>query len=206
MLFRKKTARAKGDEEMKLILASASPRRQELLKNLGILFEVKISDGPEDLNVTLPPYKLVETLALLKAENVAERVKQSLIIGADTIVVLDGKILGKPSSKEEAKEMLRSLGGKEHLVFSGIALVDGETGEKQTAHEITSVWFKQLTEEEIDDYLSSGESLDKAGGYGIQGKGGLLIQKIEGCYFNVVGLPIHRLYLLLKEKGINLLS
>lgn len=191
---------------MRLILASASPRRQELLKSLGIPFEVVISNVQEELETTLPPHELVETLALLKADSVAKKIKEGLIIGADTIVVLDGRILGKPTSKDEAKEMLRSLSGREHLVFSGIALVNGETGERQTAHEITRIWFKQLNEDEIENYIVCGESFDKAGAYGIQGKGGLLVNKIEGCYFNVVGLPLHRLYLLLMERGISLLK
>ncbi len=191
---------------MKLILASASPRRQKILEDLGIPFEIKISNVPEELNLALPPYELVETLARLKAANVAKEMKEGLIIGADTIVVLDEKILGKPTSEADAKKMLRSLSGREHLVFSGLAIVDGKSGKQQLAHEITRVYFKQLTEAEIESYISSGESFDKAGAYGIQGKGGLFVERIDGCYFNVVGLPIHLLYLLLKSMGTDLLN
>jgi len=191
---------------MKLILASASPRRQKILEDLGIPFEIKISNVPEELNLALPPCELVETLACLKAANAAKEMKEGLIIGADTIVVLDEKILGKPTSEADAKKMLHSLSGREHLVFSGLAIVDGKSGKQQLAHEITRVYFKQLTEAEIESYISSGESFDKAGAYGIQGKGGLFVERIDGCYFNVVGLPIHLLYLLLKSMGTDLLN
>lgn len=191
---------------MKLILASASPRRQKILKDLGVPFEVQVSQVPEELNFSLQPGKLVETLACLKAANVGKEVEEGLIIGADTIVVLGEKILGKPTTSVEAEKMLRSLSGQEHLVFSGLAVVDGKTGQQQLGHEITRVHFQQLTVPEINSYIASGEPFDKAGGYGIQGKGGLFVEKIDGCYFNVVGLPIHLLYRFLKKMGVDLLS
>lgn len=189
---------------MQLILASASPRRREILANLGVPFKIQISQVEEQMQTDLSPERLAEELALLKARNVAKDLASGLVLGADTIVVLDDKVLGKPASKEEAGKMLSLLSGRQHQVISGLALVDANTGKEKSSHEITTVWFRQLDTKEIDSYVATGEPMDKAGAYGIQGKGSLFVRKIEGCYFNVVGLPLTSLYVLLKEQGINL--
>lgn len=189
---------------MRLILASASPRRKALLERLGIPFEVQVSQAEEKTDPSWSPEEAARHLALLKAQDVAGRVQDALVIGADTIVVLDGEILGKPRSPAEAKDMLRRLSQRRHEVITGLALVDTVNGAVDLCHETTSVWFRRLAEEEIDWYVSTGEPMDKAGAYGIQGKGALLVERIDGCFFNVVGLPLTRLYLLLKAKGFKL--
>lgn len=186
---------------MRLILASASPRRKALLETLGIPFEIQVSQAEERINEAWSPEEVARQLALLKAESVAGGLTDALVIGADTIVVLGGQILGKPGSKEEAKEMLQKLSNCRHEVITGLALVDTVNGTTNLCHETTSVWFRRLDDQEIDWYIATGEPMDKAGAYGIQGKGAVLVERIEGCYFNVVGLPLTRLYLLLKNKG-----
>ncbi|HHW07708.1 MAG TPA: septum formation inhibitor Maf [Clostridia bacterium] len=189
---------------MRLILASASPRRKMLLETLGIPFAVQASQAEEKVDQALPPEEVARQLALLKAQDVAGEVKDALVIGADTIVVLDGAVLGKPSSPQEAKDMLRRLSERRHEVITGLALVDTINGAIDLCHETTAVWFRRLEEEEIDWYVATGEPLDKAGAYGIQGKGSILVERIDGCYFNVVGLPLTRLYLMLRAKGVKL--
>jgi len=186
---------------MQLILASASPRRRQLLAQLNLNFTVLVSSQEEKVDGEQDPVLLAERLALAKAREVATGLPEGLVIGADTIVVLGERILGKPASKTEAKEMLELLSGREHQVISGLALVKAVTGEYWIAHEITSVWFRVLDADEIASYIASGEPFDKAGAYGIQGLGAVFVEKIEGCYFNVVGLPLARLYLLLREAG-----
>lgn len=187
---------------MRLVLASSSPRRKALLETLDIPFEIQVSQAEETLNQSLPPEEVASRLALIKAESVARGLNDALVIGADTIVVLGNQILGKPGSEEEAKEMLKKLSNCRHEVITGLALVDTVNGTTDICHETTSVWFRRLDDEEIDWYIATGEPMDKAGAYGIQGKGAVLVERIEGCYFNVVGLPLTRLYLLLKDKGV----
>ncbi len=187
---------------MKLILASASPRRAELLRQSGIPFQVVIPDVSEDLAGSLQPHDLVVRLALRKALAVAERFNQGFIIAADTIVFLRGTIMGKPVDQDDARRMLRLLSGGKHEVLTGIALVDAVTGRSETAVSITGVWLKDLTESEIDFYVATGEPLDKAGAYGIQGLAAVFVEKIEGCYFNVVGLPLNLLYNLMKRMQV----
>lgn len=190
---------------MKLILASQSPRRKELLEKLGLDFEVVVSKAEEDLQED-DPVLLAEKLALKKARLVAGQQPEGLVIGADTVVALGGTILGKPKSKEEARKMLQLLSGKTHRVITGVALVEAPQGRARVDHEITQVSFRPLEPEEIEAYLQTGEPLDKAGAYGIQGLGGLLVERIEGCYSNVVGLPLTKLYLMLREFGIRVLK
>lgn len=190
---------------MPIILASASPRRREILTNLGLSFQIQASQVEEKFLEDMEPGVLAQETALAKARDVAKNFNSGLVIGADTIVVLNDQILGKPASVEEAQAMLQALNGKEHLVISGLAVVDVQEQEETAIHEITKVWFRQLDDEEIQNYVATGEPMDKAGAYGIQDKGSLLVAKIEGCYFNVVGLPLSRLYLLLKQKGIKML-
>lgn len=215
---------------MKIILASASPRRRELLEQIGLSFEIRVSDVEEKVEA-LPPERMVEELSAQKAEAVLRSLAEEedvLVIGADTVVALEGRILGKPSDPEEAVGMLRSLSGKTHAVYTGVTLLyrpgsrlsrdgagtsggepclpgnsrgatcQGEEGRK-TFHERTDVSFCPLTEEEIAFYVSSGDCMDKAGAYGIQGIFARYVKGIRGDYNNVVGLPVGRLYQEAKE-------
>lgn len=190
---------------MKLILASESPRRRALLKNLGLDFEI-IPSSVEEKCEAKEPTLLVTSLARQKAQDVVNRVGKGIVLGADTVVALEGTILGKPESKESAIEMLTMLSGKEHQVITGIALIDAATQKTLVDHELTKVYFRELTFKEIQSYVLTGEGLDKAGAYAIQGLGSVLIRGIEGCYFNVVGLPLAKLYLLLQEFGFEVLK
>ena len=190
---------------MKLILASASPRRHELLTQVGVSFVIEVSDVEEVLDDTLSPELQVQSLALQKAQAVAAQHKDGLVLGADTVVVDAGSLLGKPQNTEEAAEMLRSLSGKWHQVMTAVALVDAnDTKHEWTSVEITNVKFRDLTEDDIAAYVATGESMDKAGAYGIQGYGALLVERIEGCYNNVVGLPLQLVAKGLRNWGINL--
>ena len=190
---------------MKLILASASPRRRELLTQVGVSFVIEVSDVEEVLDDTLSPELQVQSLALQKAQAVAAQHKDGLVLGADTVVVDAGSLLGKPQNIEEAAEMLRSLSGKWHQVMTAVALVDAnDTKHEWTSVEITNVKFRDLTEDDIAAYVATGESMDKAGAYGIQGYGALLVERIEGCYNNVVGLPLQLVAKGLRNWGINL--
>lgn len=193
---------------MLYILASQSPRRIELLRNIGLSPKVTPADIDETQVKTDDPKDMVTRLAMLKALHVAKKWagRDCLVIGADTCVYIDGKILGKPSSTDEATEMLRTLSGREHSVYTGCAAVRTTTMETAAIAEVTAVRFRELSEEDIGAYVASGEPMDKAGAYGIQQLGSLLIEGIRGDYFNVVGLPVCALGRLLKrEFGIDLL-
>ena len=194
---------------MLYILASQSPRRIELLKNIGLAPKVIPANIDESQVKTDDPKDMVTRLAMLKALHVARdwAGRDCLCIGADTCVFVDGKILGKPSSPEEAADMLRTLSGRSHTVYTGCAAVKCSNMETAVICEATDVNFRQLTEEEIADYVKSGEPMDKAGAYGIQELGSLLIEGVQGDYFNVVGLPVCALGKMLKrEFGIDLLN
>ncbi|KKM09008.1 hypothetical protein SY88_21470 [Clostridiales bacterium PH28_bin88] len=193
---------------MRLILASASPRREELLRQVGLECEVIPSGISEDITPAAPhDYEfLVRELALGKARWVARGIDNGLVIGADTVVVLGHRILGKPGSPEEAGNMLRELSGKPHQVLTGIAVVKAGSNVYRTDCEVTRVYFRRLEEREIEAYVESGEPMDKAGAYGIQGLGAVLVERIEGCYFNVVGLPLARLTQVLRGFGVNVLG
>ena len=180
-----------------IILASASPRRSELMTLAGFRFDVICADIDEIVPEKALPQEVVMSLALQKAQAVAKDHRKSAVVGSDTVVALDGKILGKPCSEKEAAEMLRSLSGRIHKVFTGVAIV---CGEKVTSFfEETEVEFYPLTDQEILDYVATGESMDKAGAYGIQGRGAVLVKRINGDYFNVMGLPISKVYRELKD-------
>jgi len=187
----------------KIILASKSPRRQELLNQMGIPYEIVVSKVDERGVGGMPPFQLVQALAKIKAEAVIKDlpVKQEdfLVIGADTIVVLNNKILGKPMDSIDAKNMLEMLSGKMHEVYTGVAIMDTKNSSQEVFTQKTKVYMKDMTFQEISDYVLTKEPLDKAGSYGIQGKGGVFIEKIEGDYFSVMGLPIGRLYDCLKK-------
>lgn len=182
-----------------IILASSSPRRKELMQLLDIDFTVLVREIEELIDPLLSPEENVKQLALKKAMAIAADYPQSLIIGCDTVVVCDEKVLGKPKSPEHAKKMLAYLSGKEHYVCTGTALINLYKNIRISFYETTYVTMKQLDPEEIDHYVATGEPLDKAGAYGIQGKGAVYIKKITGDYYNVVGLPIHRLYEVLRQ-------
>ena len=184
-----------------IVLASASPRRQELLSVIFGDFRVMPSSFDESTVPThlAPPEHAVYS-ALMKAREVARRCPESLVIGADTIVVLGDDILGKPVDAGDAERMLRALSGRTHLVYTGLALVKGDT--ERSDFECTQVTFRTLAEETILRYVATGEPLDKAGAYAIQGKGAVLIRSTSGCYPNVVGLPLYKLSTLLEDFGI----
>lgn len=190
---------------MDFVLASASPRRFELLQQVGAKFIVQISEVQEIIDFTLDVKTIVQSLAWQKAKAVAETREEGIILGADTIVVSEGKILGKPKNKEEAKEMLTSLSGKWHEVMTGVALVDASGRQQEwKSVEVTRVKFRNLTEQDIAAYIATEECMDKAGAYGIQGFGALLVEEIAGCYFNVVGLPLQKVAAGLLTMGVNL--
>lgn len=188
---------------MKYILASKSPRRRELLKNIGMDFEVMTSDFDEStVPRDLEPRLYVQELALCKAMSLVKQCdKDSLIIGADTVVCADGEILGKPCGRREATAMLSSLSGKAHKVYTGVALVSAANAESMTACEETTVYFDEIPLEEIEYYVDTYAPFDKAGAYGIQEYAGVFVKKIEGDYFNIVGLPVHLLHTLIRKFG-----
>lgn len=190
----------------RIILASASPRRRELLTQVGLTFDVEIPEVDEGMPGGIDPARYVCDLAYRKAAAVAEKTRGGLIIGADTIVAARGEILGKPADAAAAGQMLRFLSGAEHEVLTGVAVIDAAAIKSVIKHEVTKVVFKRLTTEDISGYIASGEPFDKAGAYGIQGLGAVLVKEIHGCYFNVVGLPVARLVDMLREFGINVLA
>ncbi|OQA81721.1 MAG: Maf-like protein YhdE [bacterium ADurb.Bin243] len=200
--------------KVKILLASKSPRRQELLKNINLDFEVAVSNFDEKSISAKDrqPGNYAGELALRKAETVADSIKaekgmEYLVIGADTIVVLNGEVLGQPAGADDARRMLKLLSGTANQVITGVAVISLKDGQKtiHKAFESTLVYFKQLAESEIERYIATGEPLDKAGAYGIQGLASLFVEEIEGCYFNVVGLPIMRLSKLFKLHGYSLI-
>lgn len=206
----------------RIILGSASPRRRELLAQIGVEFEVRVSEKEEIYRSSVPE-DIVKELSLMKAENVASElggdiadnragnppysdtcIKDTVVIGADTIVVLEDEILGKPVDEEDAVHMLTRLQGREHRVYTGVAVLDfGPDGEKTVINYPvgTKVYVNAMTEEEIRAYVETKDPLDKAGSYGIQGRFAAYIGRIDGDYYNVVGLPVSRLYRTLREIG-----
>lgn len=176
---------------LKLILASSSPRRKEILENAGYTVEVKEPQVDENLKIKLPPIDLVMKLALLKANSVFTKDSDSIVIGADTIVCIDGKNIGKPESVDQARSLLRQLSGRLHRVYTGVAVVSKDR--QETFFVQAKVNFMKLDEDLINRYIETNEYCDKAGGYAIQGKGCILVDSIDGDYFGVVGLPISQL-------------
>jgi len=183
------------DPHRPLILASRSPRRLHLLRQIGVHPTVMPCDIPETFDASRTPEENASALALQKALCVAGNVADGVVIGADTIVVLDGEMLGKPEDAHDAVRMLGALSGRTHTVVTGFALVDRPSGARLTAAERTEVTFRPLPRREIEDYVAGGSPLDKAGAYGIQDDyGAVFVTRIEGCFYNVVGLPLSRLY------------
>ena len=193
-------------DHVRIILASGSPRRTELLQTAGIVHEVVVSGADEDVQEENPA-RLVEMLSSRKAEEVYERLVQQepsgdlVVIGADTVVAADGKILGKPEDEEDARRMLRMLSGRSHHVYTGVTLCGrmGSVRREVSFSEESTVHVAQLTEKEISEYIDSGEPMDKAGAYGIQGAFMKFVSGIEGDYFNIVGLPVSHLYQEMKQ-------
>jgi septum formation protein len=188
-----------------IILASASPRRQQLLTKIGLKFSVEPSFIDENIKDDMAFGPLVADMAFQKAMAIAKKYEQGLVIGADTIVVLDSEILGKPSTLQEAKEMLSRLSGRWHRVFTGLSLIDAASKRYLNEFEESRVKFKDISDFEIQNYIKTREPMDKAGAYAIQGKGALLVEKIEGDYYNIVGLPLFKLNLMLAQFDMKIL-
>lgn len=188
---------------MEIVLASASPRRQELLRQVGVSFTVIPSAVDEQVEVAMSPSGLVEHLALSKARDVASKHPDKLVLGADTIVVIDGDILGKPKDRSDAIAMLERLAGREHQVFTGVSIVGPQR--ELVFHEVTGVRFRPLSRMEIERYIDSGEPMDKAGAYGVQGLGAAIVSSVQGDYFTVVGLPLCRTVQMLSQFGVRVL-
>ncbi len=182
-----------------IILASSSPRRRELLSMIGLNYVIETSGEEEVQPHGLPPAEFVKTLALQKAQPVADLHPGDCVIGADTIVYLEGDILGKPHTPDVAKAYLSRMQGKKHVVFTGVAVL--KNGKVDVRHCETTVTFAPMTPREIDAYVATGEPLDKAGAYGVQGPGGIFVERVEGNYFNVIGLPLPMLYNMLIDAG-----
>lgn len=200
----------KGKNMSKIILASASPRRRELLGNMGLDFSVLVSEADEDsVDKGVPPEIYVEELALLKAATTAKAIidnKKAIVISADTIVVNNGEILGKPADRADAARMLRELSGRTHRVYTGFCVMRLSDAYTVCENVCTEVTFRPLTDEKIERYINSGECMDKAGAYGIQGLGAMLVEGIKGDYFSVVGLPVSALAAVLeKDFGFKLM-
>jgi septum formation protein len=186
-----------------LILASESPRRREIFRYFTLPFEqVSHTFDEESLSKTLPPLEFAKSLSLEKAKNVHARYPENVVVAADTIVVIDNTILSKPKNRSDAAAMMHSLSGQWHTVITGVSVVSSE--KTLTGSESTKVLMRRLTENEIQSYLDRGEWHDKVGGYAIQGVGSLLVERIEGCYYNVMGLPVGILCSMLQQTGVNL--
>lgn len=188
----------------KIILASTSPRRKDLLEKTGLLFEIATSNYEEDMTLRLPPHELAKHLSKGKAVAVARDYTDAVIIAADTFIIFGDKILGKPYTSEKAKETLAMLSGSTHSIITGFTILDTKSGKNISHTTETKVHFRKLTTEEIDAYVATGEPLDKAGAYGIQGLGSELVDKIEGSFSNVVGLPVEEVMVALKDFGIEI--
>jgi septum formation protein len=190
---------------IKFILASKSPRRAEILRNAGIAFEVQAAHVNEARRPRESAHAYVRRLATAKSRVVAEHLKRkkqhAIVIGADTVVLAQGKILGKPADVKEARRMLRLLSGRTHQVLTGVSMVSLPGGREIHHVETTRVKFLKISGADIDDYIATGEPFDKAGAYGIQGIGGRFVASIDGCYFNVMGLPLARVWSMLRDLG-----
>jgi septum formation protein len=189
----------------KIVLASASPRRKELLEQIGLRCEAEPTDFDEEMASPSDPHEMAKELSLGKARAAAQKHRNAIIIAADTVVILRDKVMGKPHTNAQAREMLRALNGRTHSVVTGFTIMDAETGKVVSRSVETKVYMKKLTLGEIDAYVRTKEPLDKAGGYAIQGRGAVLVDRIEGDYSNVVGLPLSALAETLSEFGVRVL-
>jgi septum formation protein len=188
-------------DKKKLILASRSPRRAQILTREKVNFEINIPKSYKEENIFSDPVTHVLELSKRKAQSVADEVENGIILGADTIVVLDKEILGKPKNKDEALSILKRLSGRMHQVYTGITLINKSTGKTISDYDVTKVTFNQLNEQKIINYVATGEPMDKAGAYGIQGMGSFLVDHIEGSLDNVIGLPTEKLQEVLSQIG-----
>ncbi len=188
-----------------IILASSSPRRKELLGKIGLKFEVEPADYEEDIKSGSDPHQIARRISLGKARSVAGKHKNAIVIAADTFIVLEGQILGKPHKEVAARKMLERISGRSHSVITGFSIIDTDTNKIISRSVETKVYIKKLTPAEIISYVKSGEPNDKAGAYAIQGLGAVIVEKIEGDYFNVMGLPLSALTEALKEFKINII-
>ncbi|MFK7848477.1 MAG: nucleoside triphosphate pyrophosphatase [Rhodothermales bacterium] len=188
------------------ILASGSPRRKQLLLQLGMDFRIQVSDADESFVAGTAPALIAEQIATRKVDTISALTPNALTLAADTIVVIDDEVLGKPETANEAIEMLSRLRNRQHYVYTGLALSHPASGRQIIAHEKTGVFFADLSDEEISTYVAGGSPMDKAGAYGIQDdRGALFVSRIEGDFYNVVGLPLHRLYEMVKQHFSDLL-
>lgn len=192
-------------EKRKIVLASASPRRKEILEKTGLKFTVDISAYEEDMDLALKPHQLARFLSSEKAKTVAIKYRNALVIAADTFIVFKGRLLGKPHTEKEAKRMLTLLNDKAHSVITGFTIIDTNTKKKLSRSVETRVYFKKMTVQEIESYVRTGEPLDKAGAYAIQDLGAVIVKKIEGDYFNIMGLPLSSVTDALKKFGVSVL-
>ncbi|NCN21905.1 septum formation protein Maf [Candidatus Falkowbacteria bacterium] len=193
------------NNQYKIILASSSPRRKELFEKLRLPFTIEASDYEEDMTLKIPPLKLAKTLSCGKALAVARKHQSGIVIGADTFVVFDNHLLGKPKSEAEAVKMLTKLSGKRVDILTGLTIINIASGKKVSITDITKVYIKKLSKQEIDNYVMSGEPMDKAGAFAIQGLGAVIIKKIEGDFMGAMGLPLFALAKELKKLGIDVL-
>ena len=191
--------------ESKLILASASPRREELLKQMGLRFTIVPSKVNEEKYSNLTPVEMVKELSLAKAIEVGKLVEDTIVIAGDTVVLNKGEVLGKPDDKDEAESMLKKLSGDHHTVLSGVAVLSTHDNQTMVEYDQTKVFMRDITNNEIKEYVDTGEPMDKAGSYAIQGLGGIFVEKINGSYFTVMGLPIHKLQTMLKEFSVDVI-
>ncbi|MEI7718791.1 MAG: Maf family protein [archaeon] len=189
--------------KQKIILASTSLRRQELAQQMGLDFKVMPSSYEEDMTMKLSPKNLAMELSYGKAKDVADKLNEGIVIGIDTFIAFKGKKLGKPKTKEKAYEMLKSFSGKKLKVYSGVSIIDCKTKKEIKDYEVSKVKFRKITDDEIKSYIATGEPLDKAGAFAIQGLGSIFIKSIEGCYANIVGFPIANIYKNLNKLGVN---
>lgn len=193
------------DMQRRIVLASKSEWRKRLLNQIGLEVEVRESEYDEDMNATDDPHKLVKFLALKKAEDVARHYNDAIVIAGDTFTIFNDKFIGKPKDKEDAKIILKKFSGREHEIVSGFAIID--TKNKITVNDVGKavVRFRNLSDEEIDDYVATGEPITKAGAYGLMDKAAVLVESINGDFYSVIGLPLNKIYIELKKLGINTL-
>ena len=191
--------------QRKIILASTSQRRKEILAKTGLSFSIQTSGYQENMGMRMPPEKLVKYLSREKAEAVAVNNPNAIIIAADTLVVFGNKKLGKPKNKKEAKEMLAMLQGKQNKIISGVTIIDTKNGKIASFHQTTKVFMKKMSDAQIENYVKTGEPMDKAGAYALQDTGAIFIKKIEGDFFNAMGLPLSLLVEKLKIFNVEII-
>lgn len=196
-------------KKAKIILASSSPRRKEIADQMGLEYEIIPSNYEEDMTMRLEPKDLVKTLALGKAKEVANRQEEeteAIVIGIDTFITYNKKLLGKPKSVNEAREMLKMISGKIIKAYTGVAIIDIKNKNEMIDYDITEIILANLTDTEIDNYINTGEPLDKAGAIGIQGLGSIFIKKINGCFSGAVGLPENKIYNMIAKMGVDIFN